>query len=144
MTSDPPKRSSNHDMLENLERELSSVKRTLSRQVELEAERAGASKMVARITALFGGVMTAAIIGTFVWAWNTNVLAQVQGARLERVMESQVSSAAWRAQTSTRDADQDRSIALSEQQSREILRRLEQVEESNQEILVELRRGRRR
>lgn len=141
--SEPPKRSSNHDMLENLQREIGSVKRTLARQVEVEAERAGANKLMARITAGVGTLLTAAIIGTFGWAWNANAMAQVQASRIERIVEQNAEAAAWRMQTRAVDATQDRDIALGSQQDREILRRLESVEQSNQQILTELRRRRR-
>ncbi len=125
------KRTSVHDQINALRSEVR----------EDKAERLGRSRFMRVVLTIFGGAFTSAIVGFFYWMQSMNASAQSQAMSIERLAE-RVETIEPLTITVTEHA---RDIALAAQQDREILRRLNLLEESNQAILTELRsRPRRR
>ena len=117
-----------HELLEELRKDVNLIKSFMDQIM-------GARKFWAWLSATFGALVVASLIAAFSWVWAANVTAQVQEERLQRVT-TMAEDAVERVQTNTR------SLAVSSQQNLEVMRRLDQVEESNQQILLELRRRR--
>jgi len=156
-----PPGSSNHDILRSLEAQVSDLKKDVAsltvsaekhskieaRRAEADAKRDGANALMVRITAAFGGLLTAVIIGTFVWAWNTNVTAKVQADRMHRITEQYGETSARAQITRSSLETHSRELALGARQDEEIIRRLDSMESAanqrNTEIMSALERVRR-
>ena len=150
----PPPGSSNHDILRSLEAQVSDLSARVidltssaNEQAHVEAKRAGANALLIRVTAAFGGLLTAVIIGTFVWAWNTNVTAKVQADRMHRITEQYGETSARAQITRSSLETHSRELALGARQDEEIIRRLDSMESAanqrNTEIMSALERVRR-
>ena len=83
MVSDPPPKLDD----EYVRAKLTAITQTQSKHAKIEAERAGASRLTARLVAVFGSLITAAAVASFVWVWDANVTNHAQDARIERIDE---------------------------------------------------------
>lgn len=64
---------------------LERIEKAQREQRDIENKRAGASSTRARLLTAFGGVLTAAAIGGFVWVWDAQTTNALQDAAIEQV-----------------------------------------------------------
>lgn len=71
---------------------LSEIKRAQAKQATIEAERSGASKLTTRLVTLFGTVMTAAVVGGFVWVLDVQSQNQAQDTAIQYLNDGSLRS----------------------------------------------------
>lgn len=111
---------------------------------EDKAERAGRSRSMRVVVAVFGGTFTAALVGFFLWMQSMNASAQSQAMGITTLTEHRQEQAQKLDTLSTEVTAHDRELVLLRQQYRDMSRRFEQQEALQQEVLTEIRRRPRR
>jgi len=119
---------------------LAKIQKVQAEQSMIEAKRAGASKLLARLIAVFGSLMTAAAIGGFVWVWT----AQTSNALQDVAIEQLVKRDSQHEDMQTANHEIERRIDEVERATKSINTRLNRIEKENSErhgeVLQELRR----
>lgn len=85
-TTIPPGASSTPKMSERtLRNTLEGIEKAQLAQRDIESKRAGASSTRAKLLGAFGGLLTAAAIGGFVWVWDAQTTNALQDAAIQQV-----------------------------------------------------------